>query len=274
MATEQERIDYWSSYMDEMLEFQNRVMPHPVEECGDPLLPIPDAMEGIEVLYSDTKLAGTFERIYYIRSGILDDLVAIAREMNERGWILKIEDAYRSMEMQTALVGNPGIFEQIVEKCKWESGGETPSVDLVSRRLRLLVANCGKFGTHTQGCAVDISVYNRNDGSEVWRGKPYLHMSELTPMESPFISADDLANRLAISELVESHGFIRYPAEFWHYNKGDVMHRQLTGSSEPGIYGSVHFNPETGETVPYDDILAPLVPDEQLAILLEAAMNK
>ena len=48
-----------------------------------------------------------------------------------------------------------------------------------------LVAQIPKTGTHMSESAIDISVLDRTTGAEVNRGKPYLELSELTPLNSP-----------------------------------------------------------------------------------------
>lgn len=274
--TERDTRDYWISSMDEMRAFFERVQATPCEECGEGLGSIPDSMSaaGVEVKFSDTLIAGKLERIFFIRERLLPDLVAIAREMNARGWILKFEDGFRTMEMQTRLGRSAEAFDRIVEACIWECGGERPSVELVFRRAGVLIANCGANGTHTQGAAVDISVLNRDDGAEIRRGGSYLEMSALTPMASPFVTDEENANRLAITEVMERHGFMHYPGEFWHYNKGDCLYQILTGSGKPGIYGPVHWDQDSNTVTPYDDPLELLTPLDRMATEIESALRR
>ena len=39
-------------------------------------------------------------RRFYLRDGLIAQCVAAAAEMNRRGWVLKVEDAYRTPQMQ------------------------------------------------------------------------------------------------------------------------------------------------------------------------------
>ena len=82
---------------------------YPVEECGEGLVSIPDRMdaEGVDVEFSETRIANSFERLFYIRESLLPDLVSIARDMNDRGWILRIEEGFRTLQMQKALITSP-----------------------------------------------------------------------------------------------------------------------------------------------------------------------
>ena len=41
--------------------------------------------------------AGELDRVYYMRESLMHDVVAIGRAMNERGWILQIEDCFRTL---------------------------------------------------------------------------------------------------------------------------------------------------------------------------------
>ena len=232
---DQQRRDYWINYMNQMDQLVVEMLAYPYEESGEPLKSISEAFDaaGVEALFSETKIDGDLDRIYFVRENLLDSLIAIAREMSEKGWILKIEDGFRTQEMQTRLVLSPTTFDFIVQTCLWECQGEKPPVDLVFRRARVLIANYGKLGTHTQGAAVDISVFRRDDRSEVWRGKSYLEMSEYTPMDSPFITPEERDNRREITAVMERHGFIHFPGEFWHYNSGDALAQILTKSSQP-----------------------------------------
>ena len=270
------RRRYWTETMDEMDTLVDRMLACPYEECGEPLAPIPEAMTAadVEVLFSDTLIGGSFPRVFAIRESLLRSLIEAAREMSDQGWVLKIEDGFRSMEMQTHLGKSPEAFDLIVGACIWECGGDAPPIDLVFRRARVLVANYGKCGTHMQGTAVDISVIRRGDGSEVWRGRPYLDMSEYTPMDSPFVTPEERDNRRAITELMARHGFVHFPGEFWHYSKGDILCELLAGGNRPGIYGPVHWDQSTGQVTPYDDPNRPLIPPAQMETELADALKR
>ena len=188
--------------------------------------------------------------------------------------MLKIEEGYRTRDMQVALGRDPAVFDKIVDMCRWECGGERPPLELVSRRATCLVANSCLTGTHLFGAAVDISVFRRDGGTEVSRGAPYLHMSELTPMNSPFVGEQEQRNRMEITELMERHGFLHYPGEFWHYNQGDALYQILSDSGQPGRYGPVHWDAATNTVTPFEDVASPLTSPEQMQREIEAALAR
>ena len=273
---ETDRVAFWVDYMDRSYALAEEIMRYPLAETGEGFASIPEAMQAanVEVQFSTTKIGGQFERLFYIRASLIPDLIAIGRDMNARGWILKIEDGYRTAAMQTALGRAPAVFDRIIKSCIRECGGRPP-VDLVFRRaMPEVVANVPATGTHLCGAAVDISVYLREDGSEVWRGKPYLEMSEYTPMDSPFVNAAERANRLAITAVMERHGFMHYPGEFWHYNKGDAYVEYLAKSGKPARYGAVSIDTTTGKVTPLANPKELLTPVEEVKRLIEESLAR
>jgi D-alanyl-D-alanine dipeptidase len=271
------RRAYWAEQMQLGYELVQKVLPFEVRECGEGFASLRDAAEksGVEILFSDSKIAGELDRVYFMRESLVQKVMTAGRAMNQRGWILKIEDGFRSLEMQGQLVRKPELFDAILRKCIWENGGELPPVEMVFRRAIVLIANIPKIGTHMSGSAIDVSVFRREDGSEVWRGNPYLEMSERTPMRSPFVEPESLANRLEITAMLEAHGFVHFPFEFWHFNQGDAMGHILTGQRAPARFGPVHWDPRTNRVTAVDDPLSPLNPlpviEREIAAALERA---
>jgi zinc D-Ala-D-Ala dipeptidase len=270
------RRAYWAEQMQAGYELVERILTFPVQECGEPFASIPDAAEeaGVEMLFSTSKIAGELERVFYLRQGLVDDLIAVGRAMNERGWVLKIEDGYRSLEMQGQLVRKPELFDAILQKCIWENGGAIPPAELVFRRAIVLIANIPKIGTHMSGSAVDVSVFRRDDGQEVWRGDAYLTMSERTPMRSPFVEPEWSRNRLDITAMIEARGFVHFPFEFWHFNQGDALGNLLARISTPARYGPVHWDPQTNRVEAVAQPLEPLNPLPVIEREIRAAIER
>ncbi len=253
---------YWAEQMEKGYELVQRIMAFAVQESGEGFASLQDAVadDGVEIHFSTSKIAGELDRVFFIRESLVHDVIAIGHEMNNRGWILKIEDGYRSLNMQKQLGSKAELFDAILRKCIWENGGLIPPVDLVFRRGSVLIANVPKVGTHMSGSAIDISVFRRDDGSEVWRGNPYLEMSERTPMRSPFVEREWVQNRVEITAIMETYGFMHFPFEFWHYNKGDALGHILTGNSAPAAFGPVHWDPATNKVTAVADSTRPLRP--------------
>ncbi len=268
------RRAYWAQQMEAGYAMVEKLIAFPVEECGERFASIPDAAAAanVEMHFSASKIAGDLERVFFLRESLVRDVVTIGREMNQRGWILKIEDGFRSLEMQSQLVRKPQVFDAILKKCIWENSGAMPSVELIFRRAIVMTANIPKIGTHMSGSAIDISVYHRDDRREVWRGNHYLEMSERTPMRSKFVEQEFIENRLAITAMMEAHGFMHFPFEFWHFNKGDAGDHIINGLSSPCRFGPVNWNPQTNEVTPVPDPLTPLNSLEVIGKEITAAL--
>lgn len=270
------RRAYWAARMDEAHAFMGAIREYPVVECGEPLVSLVDAVRGtgVEVSFSARPHVQGLPRLYWLRAGLIDPFIACARAMNDRGWLLKIEDAFRTLTMQKYLARAPYTFDSVVERLLWEGNGSLPPVDLVMRRIGALVAAAPKVGTHMSGSAIDISVLDRATGREIDRGRPYLEMSELTPMTSPFITPEAQANRQAITALMRDYGFVTYPWEFWHYNQGDAYDHYLNGTGQPAQYGAVHLSLTDGRVEPITDPLTPLNSYAEIESELNQALER
>ncbi len=271
------RRAYWSEQMELGYQMVQQLIAFPVQECGERFASIPEAAAAanVEMLFSTSKIAGELDRVYFLRESLVQDIVDIGRQMNARGWILKIEDGFRSLEMQGTLVRKPNLFDAILKKCIWENDGVIPPIETIFRRAIVLIANIPKIGTHMSGSAVDISVFHRDNGGEVWRGFPYLEMSECTPMRSPFVDEQSRANRLEITSVMQSKGFMHFPFEFWHFNKNDAGAHILTSNPAPARFGPVNWDAHTNTVSAVENPLTPLNPlpifEKEVAAAMERA---
>lgn len=237
------------------MPFLAAIYAYPVEESGEPLVPLKEAMAagGVEVSFSAQPHVRGLPRLFLLREGLVEPLLGVAREMNRRGWVLHVEDAYRTEEMQRHLARAEFTLGALAERLLWECGGKRPPGELVVRRLAALIAPAPKVGTHMSGSALDISVLDRESGEEVDRGGQYITLSEITPMVSPFLSPQARQNREEITALMARYGFVAYPWEFWHYSSRDAYAEHLTGSGRAARYGAVHCAPAGGAVRPIED---------------------
>jgi D-alanyl-D-alanine dipeptidase len=275
-ADEDQRRRYWKDQMDAAYAFMLEILEYPVAECGEKVASLPAAVDaaGVTVFFSPLPHVRGLPRLFFLREGILHDFLAAAEEMNRRGWAIRVEDAYRTREMQKHNALRPEVFPFVLAMTRWELGGALPDVELLRRRMAAVIAMNAKVGTHCSGSAIDISVVSLRDGTEVDRGGPYIEISERTPMGSPFVSAQAQANRAEITALMARHGFQTYPFEFWHYNKGDAYDEKLRASGRPARYGAVDIEPVTGAVTPVADPAAPLNSDEEIGALIARAMTE
>jgi len=273
---DRQRRRFWSEQMDRAFVFMTAILDVPVTECGEGLVSLRDVASesGVDVTFSERDHVLGLKRLYYLREGLIPNFVALAKAMNERGWRLKVEDGFRTRAMQTGLGRDKRIFDSILAKILWECRDEVPSPDFIFKRLTALVAMYPKIGTHMSGSAIDISVLRRDDDAEVDRGGAYIEMSEITPMNSPFISLERRRNRAEITELMARHGFVAYPFEFWHYSKGDAYDCYLNGGTVSAIYGAVDWDPRSGSVTPIEDPNEPLISLAEIQQLVSHALER
>jgi zinc D-Ala-D-Ala dipeptidase len=265
------RRAYWTARMDEADRFMHRIMTYAVEECGEPMASLVDAVQaaGVEVAFSDRPHVDGLPRLYYLRRSLIPLFLAAAQDMNRQGWALKVEDGYRTLAMQRGLSRQEQVFRAVLCMVRWESGLTAPPAELMGRRLAAMTANAPKVGTHMSGSAIDITVLQRDSGDEVDRGGPYLEMSERTPMDSPFVPPAAQENRRIITALMRHRGFTAYPWEFWHYNAGDAYAEELAGSGRTARFGAVHLDLPSGSVHPVEDPEALLNSTDDIRALIE-----
>jgi hypothetical protein len=262
--------------MDQGHAFMMRALEHPVRECMEPLVSLRQLASdaGVEVAFSDRPHVQGLPRLYVLRQGQAAGFVGAARDFNRRGWVMRVEDGFRSRVMQKHIGRQPLVFDAVLAKVIWECHGATPDPDLFFRRVLTMVAQFPKCGTHMSGSAIDISVLRRGSGQEVDRGGPYLEMSELTPMDSPFVSDEVRHNRQAITQIMRANGFVEYPFEFWHFSSGDVYEPLVLGRDEPGRYGAVDYDIAGNTIHPITDPRQQLNSLAEIQAEMHAAMRR
>lgn len=277
MATrENEKRQFWIKKMDAAYEFMNKIKKIPVQEKCEPMVSILEAVSGtgIKVQFSNSKINQQESRIFFLRENIIPSLLQLSRELNNRGYILKIEDAYRSPEMQKALGKSIAVFDLILSRTIWENEGAIPEPAQLFKRISALIATCPKVGTHVSGSALDITIITEESGEEVNRGGNYLELSELTPMDSPFISKNSKSNRMWITNIFRKYGFVDYPFEFWHYSQGDAYDVFLNDRNEEIHYGPVHLDTSTGRVTPIENPLEDLHSDEEIKLMIQQSLER
>jgi zinc D-Ala-D-Ala dipeptidase len=251
---DEDRRRSWIHDMSAAARFMAEAGARPVEECLEQTVSIAALADaaGVEIAWGERPHARGLPRLYHLRHSVATALVASAGELNEAGLVLRVEDALRTPEMQANLLCSEDVVDRIIAKVRWEVGHRDPSPQLVCARVAALVSATPLTSTHVSASAVDVSVLDRATGEELDRGGPYLELSELTPMDSPFVSQEARRVRQTLTATLERHGFAAYPYEFWHYSAGDVFDRQVRGSAEPARYGPVVVDLASGQVTPYD----------------------
>jgi D-alanyl-D-alanine dipeptidase len=251
------RREYWAGQIEKADEFISGISRYPVEECGETLVSLRQAVKNarLTVKFSQDK-----ERLFYLREGTVKDLIAVAREMNNRGWFLEIKDCFRTAAMQKELFLKDSVLKPILKKLLHGSKAAAPSPELVCRHLCCFIAAAPKLSTHMTGAAVDLAVCHAGNLCELNCGAPYMEISETAFTDSPFLKDTAVKNRRIIRTIMEKHGFTPNPFKFWQFSQGDIYSEYLKGSGKPARYGAVNFSPLHGKIAPVKNLEKSLLP--------------
>jgi CubicO group peptidase (beta-lactamase class C family)/D-alanyl-D-alanine dipeptidase len=124
-------------------------------------------------------------------------LVRVHRRLAERGYGLLIHDAYRPW---------------YVTKMFWDA---TPA------KQHVFVADPAKGSRHNRGCAVDLTLFERQTDKPVAMAGGFDEMSDRSYPEYPGGTSRQRWHRDLLRRAMETEGFTVYEAEWWHFDYRD-----------------------------------------------------
>lgn len=119
-------------------------------------------------------------------------LQRVQQELAREGLGLKVWDAYRPLAVQQRM---------------WEA----------IRDPRYVSDPAVNAGRHTRGTAVDLTLVDRR-GRELPMPTDFDDFSEAAHQNAPGISAERAANARRLRVVMERHGFLAFPTEWWHFD--------------------------------------------------------
>jgi zinc D-Ala-D-Ala dipeptidase len=128
----------------------------------------------------------------YLRTEPAKALLEIQAALKEKGYGLKIFDAYRPYE---------------ATKLMWEL--------IQDDRY---VANPKNGSNHNRGLAVDITLIELNTGKELNMGTGFDNFTDTAYHSFTALPAAVLTNRTLLKSTMELHGFKSFDTEWWHYS--------------------------------------------------------
>jgi D-alanyl-D-alanine dipeptidase len=133
----------------------------------------------------------------FLQRPAADALVRVIQQLAKKGLGLVIFDGYRPWA---------------ITKLFWE---------VVPEDKRKFVADPAKGSKHNRGCAVDLSIYDRNTGKLIPMPSDF---DEFTERASPGYKGgtdEERSNRDMLRKLMEAEGFTVNPNEWWHFDFKD-----------------------------------------------------
>ncbi|MRR52110.1 MAG: D-alanyl-D-alanine dipeptidase [Rhodocyclaceae bacterium] len=230
----------------------------PMEECHDPLVPIPSGRVVVTEPHPYVLLGASYGEAspWMLRRGVLDALLAAqdALEARQPGWRLKLFDAYRPVAVQAFMVWSEfrrlaALADEDLMDCAAPADLQFRLPDLYDR----LAPTVFEFWAlpsddprtpppHSTGAAIDLTLQDAA-GREVDMGSPIDETTErshpdyyaraTSPQQAAFHKHRELLN-----DVMTSAGFRRHGNEWWHFSRGDQMWAWTEGAAQ-AFYGRV-----------------------------------
>ena len=132
----------------------------------------------------------------------------IVRMFKEKGFILKIYDAYRPQSAVDSFI-------------KWTKNGS----DLMkpyfypnlSKEETFTKGYLFKKSTHSRGSTVDLTLVSMKTGKDLDMGSPYDYFSKVSSPDYKDISLEQFNNRMFLRETMLKNSFIPLESEWWHF---------------------------------------------------------
>ncbi|MEB3190857.1 MAG: M15 family metallopeptidase [Snowella sp.] len=206
----------------------------PIQDCGEPLVPI--ALENIcledpaPYVFLGADYQG--KSPYCLRTGVLTALAQAQDNLSQcqPGWKIKVFDAYRPIAVQQFMVDY--TFGQILarDKLTLEQLSEAQRQQILEEVYQIWAIPSHDPATpppHSTGAALDITLINELGQAVAMGGE----IDELSPRSQPnfYQQATDQEaqiyhyHRCLLNDLMESVGFLRHPGEWWHFSLGDQL---------------------------------------------------
>jgi D-alanyl-D-alanine dipeptidase len=206
----------------------------PIQECGEPLVPIPADRFMIVSPHPYQILGAPYgdQSPYYLRQSVLERLVAAQITLQQQcpSWQIQIFDAYRPIAVQQFMVDS--TFCDLVQ-------GQGLTVDtLTPQQKHTFYEEVYQFWAppssdpatpppHSTGAAVDVTLIDQS-GQVVDMGSA---IDEVSARSYPhhFANHPDAiaqqyhSHRQLLAEVMLQSGFQRHPNEWWHFSFGDQM---------------------------------------------------
>jgi zinc D-Ala-D-Ala dipeptidase len=128
----------------------------------------------------------------FLRSPAAVALKMVQVDLNEKGYALKIWDAYRPYSVTVD-------FWELVKDERY-------------------VADPRKGSGHNRGIAVDLTIIELGSGKELDMGTGFDNFTDTAHHDFQNLSAEVLDNRRLLKTTMEKHGFVSFSSEWWHYS--------------------------------------------------------
>lgn len=136
-------------------------------------------------------------------------LKKVQEDLKDRGYCLKIFDAYRPQRAVDQFVAWAKVKEDTLMKREYYP--DVPKNQLFN--LGYIASRSG----HTRGSTVDLTLIDASTGEEIDMGGKYDFFGERSHHNTGSITAGQKKNREILKNTMVKYGFAPYFREWWHY---------------------------------------------------------
>lgn len=178
---------------------------------------IPDAI--LEIRYYTTfnftgvRINGYKEPVALLTRQAAQALKNAADELREKGYLLKIYDAYRPASAEDHFYA----WGQDLTDTKMKQYFY-PNVDK-SRVFEL--GYVAKRSSHPRGSCLDLSIFDMKTGRDVDMGTGFDFFDESSHPDYQGINSEQYANRMILRNAMMNNGFRPFRGEWWHFTLND-----------------------------------------------------
>jgi zinc D-Ala-D-Ala dipeptidase len=211
----------------------------PIVECHEPLVPIPLELFAIETPHAYIKCGAEYgdKSPYYLRQGVLDRAIVAHNYLQQLhpGWRILIFDAYRPVEVQQYMVDYT-FTQTIAERGLQRDLMTDAEIDRVWQDVYQIWAipsfDLATPPPHSTGAAIDVTLVD-DRGQPIDMGSPIDEMSDRS-LPDYFIDVPAFhQHRQLLLQVMTHAGFLRHPAEWWHFSFGDQLWAWLKNQTAP-----------------------------------------
>ncbi len=206
----------------------------PIQDCGEPLIPIPLDIFAQESPHAYVKLGADYQgkSPYFLRSGVVDGLIQAQSYLQKSypHWRIKIFDAFRPLTVQQFMVDY--TFQEVLKtrNLSLETLSPREQQALWQEVYTLWAVPSDDPSTpppHSTGAAVDVTLVDAQGkdvpmGGEIDEFSQRSHPDYYTHATSPS-QQNYHCHRELLKTVMQQGGFRRHPGEWWHFSLGDQM---------------------------------------------------
>lgn len=205
------------------------VLSIPVEECGEPLVDLPNYP--VLTTTDHPRATSPAESRLHCRASVADRLLAADRALPDDMKLLVLE-CHRPPELQER------YWKEDLQALRDKQPGWSDE-DLVRENAKF-VAPPWEIPPHCTGAAVDLVLVD-SCGSELDMGSLLNEEGSLMRTYASDVPEKARKRREELVRAMEKAGFVNYGHEWWHYSYGDRYWALLRGESA-AIYGPAYFD--------------------------------